>query len=79
MCGLEMWRTYSKRDQMKTTYHDKITRLKRRLKEKDSERVQVIKTLRGQIEEVKATLIAEATLRSENRVMERVMEETAPL
>jgi len=64
---------------MKTTYHDKITRLNRRLKEKDSERVQVIKTLRGQIEKVKATLIAEATLRSENRVMERVMEETAPL
>jgi hypothetical protein len=74
-CGLEKWKEkYSKRYQMKATYRDKITGLKRRLKEKDCERVQVIRTLRGQIKEE-----MEATLCSEKTVTARVMEETASL
>jgi hypothetical protein len=38
MCGLEKWKEkYSKTYQTKATYLDKITGLKRRLKEKDRE------------------------------------------
>jgi hypothetical protein len=62
---------------MKATYHDKITVLKRRMKAKDTERVQAIRTLRSELkDEMEATLFAEATLRSEKRVVETVLEET---
>jgi hypothetical protein len=67
----------SKRCQMKATYRDKITVLNRRLKAKDIERVQAIRNLRSELEdEMEATLFAEATLRSEKRVVETVLEET---
>jgi chromosome segregation ATPase len=79
MCGLEkkLKEKDSKRYKMKAAYSDKITGLKKKLKEKVSERDQVIRTLRGQIEEEReANLTAEAILCSEKREMERVMKET---
>jgi hypothetical protein len=67
----------SKRYQMKATYRDKITGLRKKLKEEVSERDQVMRTLRGHIEEEReANLFAEATLHSEKRLVERAMEET---
>jgi len=59
---------------MKSTYRDKITRLKQDALEKLSKRDQVISALRGQMEtKMQATFIAEVSFRSEEIVVQRAM------